>query len=327
MTPKSEKQETVYGIGAVARLTGLTDHTIRVWERRYGAVIAQRAANGRREYTTADVEKLRLLKRLTDEGIAISQIANCDVGELRERAGEVREIADTTTPEKVRVAVLGDLLPGRLEAARSELAPIDIRVADSNRDRFAADLRQHDVDVLIVESPVLDSGMLMKINDLMSNRGISKGILMYAFGRSADIQSARDRGLITLRGPADLQQIRDAVIRCYALQAATAPAAPPTAPQPMSQWDADGPVAPRRFNAQQLANLAGISSSIDCECPQHLAQLVTDLSAFEIYSANCVNRGDEDEALHRYLHRTTAAARAMIEVALERVAKAESLDY
>ena len=88
-----------------------------------------------------------------------------------------------------------------------------------------------------------------------------------------------------------------------------------------------GTVAPRRFNAQQLANLARITSSIVCECPQHLAQLVTDLSAFEIYSANCVSRGDDDEALHRYLHKTTAAARAMIEAALERVAKAENLSY
>ena len=37
---------------------------------------------------------------------------------------------------------------------------------------------------------------------------------------------------------------------------------------------------------------------------------------------------DEDDAvLHRYLHRTTAGARSMIERALERVAVAEGLDY
>ena len=53
-----------YGIGAVARLTGLSDHTIRVWERRYGAVVAARSASGRRVYVAEDVEKLRLLKLL-----------------------------------------------------------------------------------------------------------------------------------------------------------------------------------------------------------------------------------------------------------------------
>ena len=327
MTPKNQKQETLYGIGAVARLTGLTDHAIRVWERRYEAVVAQRAENGRREYTTSDVDKLRLLKRLTDEGIAISQVANLDVDELRERVGEVREFSAATTPDLVRVAVLGDLLPSRIEAASPGLAPIDIRIADSNRDRFAADLRQHEIDVVIVETPVLDAKFLMKVNELMSDRDISKGILLYGFGRSADVQSARDQGLIALRGPADLDQVRDAVIRSFDAEKAVARVASPPEAEPASEWDVSGPVAPRRFNAQQLANLARITSSIECECPQHLAQLVTDLSAFEIYSANCVSRGDDDEALHRYLHKTTAAARAMIEAALERVAKAENLSY
>ncbi|MBT8086949.1 MAG: MerR family transcriptional regulator [Gammaproteobacteria bacterium] len=324
---KNQKHESVYGIGAVARLTGLTDHAIRVWERRYGAVVARRAPNGRREYTTADVEKLRLLKRLTDEGIAISQIANDDVAELRELAGEVGEAATATTPTLIRVAVLGDLLPSRLEAWRQELAPIDVRVSDSNRDRFAADLRQHDVDVLILETPVLDEATLTKTHDFMRDRSISSGVLLYGFGRTADVQSARDSGIKTLRSPADVTEIRDAVIRCFVHEAPAAPVTRPTETEQPAHWDVDDPVAPRRFNAQQLSNLASITSSIDCECPQHLAQLVTDLSAFEIYSANCVSRGDEDEALHRYLHKTTAAARAVIEEALERVAKAENLDY
>ena len=64
-----------YAIGAVARITGLTDHTIRVWERRYKAVVARRSETGRRIYTAANVEKLGLLKQLTDKGIAISKIA------------------------------------------------------------------------------------------------------------------------------------------------------------------------------------------------------------------------------------------------------------
>ena len=68
MAAKNRDEQHTYGIGAVARLTGLTDHTIRVWERRYGAVVAQRASNGRRLYDPADVEKLGLLKKLTDHG-------------------------------------------------------------------------------------------------------------------------------------------------------------------------------------------------------------------------------------------------------------------
>lgn len=82
MTSKNDHR---YGIGAVAKLTGLSDHTIRVWERRYDAVVAARAANGRRVYDVADVEKLSLLKTLTDRGLAIGQIAGDSLEALRER--------------------------------------------------------------------------------------------------------------------------------------------------------------------------------------------------------------------------------------------------
>ena len=59
--PEKPDESRLYGIGAVSRLTGLTDHTIRVWERRYSAVVTARAPNGRRQYTEADVQKLCLL--------------------------------------------------------------------------------------------------------------------------------------------------------------------------------------------------------------------------------------------------------------------------
>ncbi|MBT8066678.1 MAG: MerR family transcriptional regulator, partial [Gammaproteobacteria bacterium] len=93
------------------------------------------------------------------------------------------------------------------------------------------------------------------------------------------------------------------------------------------EWRFSGPIAPRRFTNRQLATLTRASTAIDCECPHHLAQLVGDLTAFEIYSAQCANRDDDDAALHRYLHQTTAQARALIEIALERVAAAEGIDY
>jgi hypothetical protein len=94
-----------------------------------------------------------------------------------------------------------------------------------------------------------------------------------------------------------------------------------------SGWRVSGSIPPRQFNHQQLTRLARASTAIDCECPHHLAQLVGDLTAFEIYSARCANRDEDDAELHRYLHQTTAQARALIEDALHRVAEAEGIDY
>ena len=84
-------------------------------------------------------------------------------------------------------------------------------------------------------------------------------------------------------------------------------------------------VAPMRFTAQQLAKLSEISTSVDCECPNHLSELVTSLQAFERYSAKCENRNEADAAVHRRLYLATAQARQVMENALEELIKHEQI--
>jgi len=68
----------MYSIKAITSLTGLTPETLRAWERRYDCVSPNRSSNGRRTYSQADLEKLKLLVHLTRQGHAISKIANLD---------------------------------------------------------------------------------------------------------------------------------------------------------------------------------------------------------------------------------------------------------
>ncbi len=75
-------------INYVARETGLSAHTIRVWEKRYGAVKPARAANKRRLYREQDVARLRLLRQATDAGHRIGQIATASQIELQKLLGE-----------------------------------------------------------------------------------------------------------------------------------------------------------------------------------------------------------------------------------------------
>lgn len=62
-------------IRVVAQRTGLTPATIRAWERRYGAVRPSRSEGGQRLYSDQDVERLTLLRDLTDVGRSISMVA------------------------------------------------------------------------------------------------------------------------------------------------------------------------------------------------------------------------------------------------------------
>ncbi|MCM8599320.1 MAG: MerR family transcriptional regulator [Candidatus Accumulibacter sp.] len=60
--------EFTYNIAAVERDTGLSKDVLRMWERRYGFPMPERDGNGDRLYSTEQVERLRRIKRLMDQG-------------------------------------------------------------------------------------------------------------------------------------------------------------------------------------------------------------------------------------------------------------------
>jgi MerR family transcriptional regulator, light-induced transcriptional regulator len=70
-------------IKTVARMANLSIDTIRAWEKRYRAVVPQRANGGRRQFSGDDVERLVLLREIVAAGTAISRIAHCTTSELR----------------------------------------------------------------------------------------------------------------------------------------------------------------------------------------------------------------------------------------------------
>jgi DNA-binding transcriptional MerR regulator/methylmalonyl-CoA mutase cobalamin-binding subunit len=81
----------VHPIQVVARRTGLSMDVIRAWEKRYAVVTPLRTDNGRRLYSDADVDRLRLLAQATNTGRSIKQVAGLTGAELE---AAVREPAD-----------------------------------------------------------------------------------------------------------------------------------------------------------------------------------------------------------------------------------------
>ena len=79
--PDAEKIEL--SIAAVERDTGLGKDTLRVWERRYGFPQPKRDAFGERVYPLEQVEKLRVIKRLMDQGYRPGRIVALPVDELQ----------------------------------------------------------------------------------------------------------------------------------------------------------------------------------------------------------------------------------------------------
>lgn len=61
-------------IRTVSSLTGVNPVTLRAWERRYQLITPQRTPKGHRLYTEADVEYIKRILDLLDQGISISQV-------------------------------------------------------------------------------------------------------------------------------------------------------------------------------------------------------------------------------------------------------------
>jgi DNA-binding transcriptional MerR regulator len=327
MKNKYPGEEHQYGIGAVAKLTGLTDHTIRVWERRHSAVVTKRAENGRRIYGPKDVEKLNLLKLLTDRGFSIGQIAGESIDSLRDRTRNMAEVTSQPIPERITTGVLGDFLPLQLKNFSGDITPIEVMVSDNNAQTFSADLDQQDIDVIVLETPILDVSVINKLTQLQQQAKTSGIVIVYGFSRTHDVSIANDAGFVLVRSPVSIDELCEAITRVY--KPRISPKEKSTPPEEITYIGPNfsDPAPPRRFTNHQLAKFAQVSSNIDCECPKHLTELVGDLTAFEVYSAKCANKDEDDALLHQYLHQTTAQARALIEIALERVAQAENLDY
>ncbi len=62
-----------YRIQVAAQVSGVKEGLIRAWERRYGVLDPVRTPAGYRTYSDADIEVLKRLKKLTDEGVSIAQ--------------------------------------------------------------------------------------------------------------------------------------------------------------------------------------------------------------------------------------------------------------
>lgn len=311
----------------VSRLTGISQHVLRVWERRHGAVTAHRSENGRRLYSQRDVDRLLLLKHLVDRGDTIGQLAHLDDEQLRERGQAVRQSTEAreqlASDSVVRVAVLGEYLPAQI--MQHEALPDRIRILTraTSVSAFRADVRRLRPDALLIEQAIVNAEVVELVRDLANESGAHRVVVAYAFGRQSDVQPLRDLGARPVRSPASLDEIFSALLDPVRRDEDRRREEPVSEPSPIEATDTSIP--PRRFQPSELARLASASTTVECECPKHLVDLVMSLSAFEAYSAACESSCPDDAALHAYLHATTAQARSRIEEALARVAEADGL--
>jgi MerR family transcriptional regulator, light-induced transcriptional regulator len=322
---------------AVARLAAMPVATLRIWEQRYGLASVEPRPGQHRLYTTQDLQRVILLRQLTQQGHAIGSLARLDEAQLqamREAGsgliGAGPGASALTAPRPgLRLVVVGRALSLRLQ--RPAVAQSLLGVAQVLRvwDSMESALQDQSVltaDLLIWHAPELQPAMLeqlaLQVRQLQQAMQVSHAAIIYRFAASRLQQALRDTQILAIREPADDEALVSWLLATQNAIGAPRPQAPATQRKAVGALQ---PYAPRRFDDAALTLVAGLSPSLACECPTHLAQLLMQLASFEQYSAGCVNQSPQDAELHAYLQHTAGTARAMFEAALERVAIHEGL--
>lgn len=69
------RQEELFPIREVSRITGVNPVTLRAWERRYGLIQPTRTDSGHRLYSQADIDEVRSILGWIDRGVAVSKVS------------------------------------------------------------------------------------------------------------------------------------------------------------------------------------------------------------------------------------------------------------
>jgi MerR family transcriptional regulator/heat shock protein HspR len=86
------EQRAVYVISVAAELAGVHPQTLRIYERK-GLVDPARTAGGSRRYSEADIEQLKRIQELTNDGLNLAGVQK--VLELEAELARVRAELDT----------------------------------------------------------------------------------------------------------------------------------------------------------------------------------------------------------------------------------------
>lgn len=302
--------------GTAARLAGVPVATLRVWERRYGVVAAPKSASGQRHYSAHDIQRLRLLRQLTEHGHAIGTLAVLGLQPLQALwANE----APAAPGQAARQGPLRVVLVGRGAEHKLAAAPgCEVQAAFDDLAAVAgAPAPVGGCERLLVHLPSLQPVVAEQVLALATRWQAEATVVLYAFGAETVAEGLRAAGALVRRDPISANELA----RLLAGAARVRPGAPVVQAQVP-----DVRVAPaRQFSDDQLAALAEMPTPVACECPRHLAEIVLQLAAFERYSIDCRSRSPADAALHRHLSQLAGTALSLFEQALQSVMVAEGL--
>ena len=314
----------LYRIGAVSKLVSVPVTTLRIWETRYQAFTPTKTHGQHRLYGQDDVLRATLIKQLSELGHSVSRIAVLDSAQLNLlhqqglSVSALQQVA-AQAPSRLSAKVIGTGLAMRLSSARHKLGLFAEQSAHaevfSDLESARAAAEHTPADLLFIRLNTVQESTVSELLEFVRASHAAHTLLLYVYGASNNLQTLSDAG-ITVRKDSISDTELSEWVRTVSLEQALRAAAAPLAGRKAT---------PKKYSDETLARVANISTAVLCECPRHVAELLAQLSSFEQYSQECLNKNSADQQLHEHLAEVSGQARALFEHALELIAAHEGI--
>jgi len=310
----------LYGIGTVARLTGLKPDTLRVWERRYGLGASYKSPSGRRQYTQSDLEHLQLIAALVHDGARIGEIASSERKTLELLVkGRGKHLSKQLPPSKPRVIFIGTELCGWLDEHQGCISNVSaLLVRQPLADVIDTVNSDDTVAMLVVDCPSLSTTQINAVEALSTRLGSPQVLVTYRLANNRWLEELSRRGAAALEFPLDPARLAYEMGRVVVERDAS-----------QGEFDLGELVKskPRSYDNDELIAASQLKSLLDCECPRHIVRLVQALVEFEEYSTECSVENWQDAAVHSCIYTYTNQARCLMEKALKAVIDERGVEF
>jgi hypothetical protein len=302
----------LFGIGTVARLTGLKPDTLRIWERRYGLGASHKSATGRRQYTQSDLEHLQLVSALVGSGVRIGEIASAERKTLQTLLREHGGPESPACKSKPVVVFVGPGLCDWLDNHQGCLTNVDAKLMRLPLGEVDLDALAElgNVGMLVAECNSLGNTQMQQVDALTSTLGAGRVLVTYQYGSERWLKEFEQRKIATTVFPPDPAFV------AFELSRSVTEKATGLGNANLGELTSS---RPRQFSEEQLSAARTLKSALDCECPRHITDLVRALASFEEYSGGCSVENWQDAAVHSCIYAYTGQARWLMERALQAV--------
>ena len=279
-----------FSIGTVARIVGVSTHTLRAWEKRYSMDLAKRGATGRREYPPSEIERLKLVKSVLVAGYKISDVAHMSISELSQ-LNFINNRGDIgVTPKNRRVLIYGKKLSHIVFQSRT---PVKYQVVDE-----LIKLSQ-----LVERDGGLINGIFLGLTEVVDE--IEE--LIYSFKLNLEqtvpivvlVDTPIDHLIKQRLVNANIEVIDKGFTKESIVEVLNTKAI----------GELNKKLEQDKLTPSQIEKLENHRSKIYCECPQHLTDLHRKLTEFIEYTQNCEVLSPKDSALHQHINQQLESMR------------------